>query len=79
MPGRGPVLVITDFGVYEFSDKNFEMILTEIYSTVSIEELKDNISWDIKVSSNLIKTKPPTRKELSLIREELDPKKIHLR
>jgi len=79
MPGRGPVLVITDFGVYEFSDKNFEMTLTEIYPTVSIEELKDNISWDIKVSLHLIKTKPPTREELSIIREELDPKKIHLR
>jgi len=79
MPGRGPVLVITDFGVYDFSDRYNEMVLIEIHPNVSIEDLKENISWDIKVSPNLIKTTPPTREELKIIREELDPEKIHLR
>lgn len=79
MPGRGPVLVITDFGIYDFSDKNHEMVLIEIYPNVSLKELKQNLSWDIKVSSNLIKTKPPTREELNIIREDLDPERIHLR
>lgn len=79
MPGRGPVLVITDFGVYDFSDKNHEMVLIEIYPNVPFEELKESISWDIKVSPNLMRSNAPTSEELRIIRKELDPKRIHLR
>jgi glutaconate CoA-transferase subunit B len=79
MPGKGPVLVITDLGVYRFSNKNYEMVLTEIYPGISLDYLKENISWDIKVSSNLTLTKTPTKKELKIIREELDPDRIYLK
>lgn len=78
MPGRGPVLVITDLGVYDFSGSTHEMILREIHPGVSTEDIKANISWNIKIHSNLIRTKSPTKKELSIIREELDPDKIYL-
>jgi len=79
MPGKGPVEVITDLGVYRFSDKNFEMILTEIYPEISVDEIKSNLSWDVSVSQNLIKTSPPTEEELRIIREKLDPERIFLR
>ena len=78
MPGRGPALVITDLGVYRFSDSTHEMILSEIHPGISIEDIKSNISWDVKISSNLIRTKSPTKKELQIIREELDPDKTYL-
>lgn len=77
MPGRGPVLVITDLGVYRFSKSTHEMILSEIYPMVSIQDIQNNISWDIKTSKSLIKTKPPTKEELHIIREDLDPEKIY--
>jgi hypothetical protein len=54
------------------------MILLEIHPGISIEYIKANISWNIKISSNLIRTKSPTKKELSIIREELDSDKIYL-
>lgn len=79
MPGRGPVLVITDLGVYSFSKKDNEMILTEIHPGVSLDELKTNISWPINIDYNLAHTGPPTKEELRIIREELDPDKIYLR
>jgi len=78
MPGRGPALVITDLGVYNFSDLTHEMILSEIHAGISIEDIKANISWDIKFSSNLVSTKSPTKEELRIIREELDPGKTYL-
>ncbi|NIO19178.1 MAG: hypothetical protein GTN76_00090 [Candidatus Aenigmarchaeota archaeon] len=78
MPGRGPVLVITDLGVYDFSGLTHEMILREIYPGVSVDDIKANISWDIKINFDLIRTKSPTKKELGIIREELDPDKIYL-
>lgn len=79
MPGGGPVLVITDMGVYRFSKKNNEMILTEIHPGVSLDELKTNISWPINIDSNLVHTRPPTKEELRIVRDELDPDKIYLR
>lgn len=79
MQGRGPALVITDFGVYRFHNENFEMILTEIHPGISLQKLKDTVSWDVKISSDLTITHPPTKKELLIIREQLDPNRIHLR
>lgn len=78
MPGSGPDLVITDFGVYRFSSKNFTMFLSEIHPGVSLEDVKENVSWDIDISPNLISTNTPTKEELKII-SELDPERIHLR
>jgi len=78
MQGKGPYLVITDFGVYRFSSDNFEMYLTEIHPDISIQDLKDNVSWDLKISHNLTTTKLPSKQELRII-NELDPERIHLR
>lgn len=79
MPGEGPNLVITDFGVYRFSKKYYEMILTEIHPGISLEKLRADISWDIKISPNLETTEPPSKEELRIIREELDPDRIYLK
>jgi glutaconate CoA-transferase subunit B len=78
MPGRGPALVITDLGVYGFSPKTQEMVLTEIHPGVTVEKVKDNIGWDVKISRKLGTTAPPTEEELRIIRQDLDPGKIHL-
>jgi len=64
MPGRGPDLVITDLGVYSFSKDTKEMILREIHPGVSLQELRANVSWRLKVSPRLKTTTPPTKKEL---------------
>ncbi|MFC2169008.1 CoA-transferase subunit beta [Acidobacteriota bacterium] len=68
MQGRGPALVITDFGVYRFLGQG-EMVLTELHPGISVEQVKETISWDIKIESDLAKTEPPTEKELRVIRE----------
>jgi glutaconate CoA-transferase subunit B len=78
MPGRGPALVITDLGVYGFSKQTHDMVLTEIHPGVSVQKVKENTGWDIKISRKLIPTNPPTQEELRIIRQELDPNRIHL-
>lgn len=79
MPGKGPVLVITDFGVYTFSDDTHEMVLSEIHPGVSVETLRENISWEVRISDTFKRTSHPTGRELRIIREDLDPDKIYLR
>ena len=79
IPGDGPNLVITDFGVYKFSHDTNEMVLSEIHPGVSLKEVKDTISWDVIVSETLEITLPPSEDELKIIREDLDPDKIYLK
>lgn len=78
IPGGGPILVITDLGVYSFTSDTHEMILTEMYPGVSLEIIRENLSWDIKVSDFIKTTESPTARELKIIREDLDPDNIYL-
>ena len=79
MPGKGPVLVITDLGVYTFSNDTHEMVLTEIHPGISLSTINDNVGWEVKTSDSLQTTRAPTREELRIIREDLDPDRIYLR
>jgi glutaconate CoA-transferase subunit B len=78
-PGKGPSLIITDFGVYGFTKNTHEMILQEVYPGVAVRDVKANIGWDVKVSRRPKTTVPPTDEELRIIRQDLDPARIHLR
>jgi glutaconate CoA-transferase subunit B len=79
MPGGGPSLVITDLGVYRFSRPNREMFLKEIHPGVAVEKVRENTGWEMKIARDLATTAPPTAEELRLIREDLDPDRLHLR
>lgn len=75
----GPELVITDMGVYRFDPESHEMVLVSLHPGVSVETVRANIGWDVKVASDLTETTPPTAREIRIIREELDPQGIFLR
>ena len=79
MPGTGPVLVITDLGVYIFSKDTHEMVLKEIHPGVSIDKIKENIGWEVKISDSLETTMSPSEEEMRIIRQDLDPDRIYLR
>lgn len=76
MPGRGPVMVITNLGCYEFQEG--EMILTSLHPGCTLEQVRGNIGWDVRVSPNLLTTDQPTPEELRIIREELDPTHLYV-
>jgi glutaconate CoA-transferase subunit B len=70
-------MVITDRALFNFDKKSKEMTLIELAPGESVESIKDEIGWDLKVADKVTLTKPPTSAELSLIREELDPQGIY--
>lgn len=78
LPGGGPELVITDKGVLRF-DETGEMVLAFIHPGVSLDEVRANTGWDLKVAPDLRVTEEPTSEELRILREELDPAGIYLR
>jgi glutaconate CoA-transferase, subunit B len=76
LPGGGPRTVITDLGVCQFNGD--EMVLTEIYDGVSIEQVKAACGWDIQIAPELASVPAPTAQQLSLLRDKLDPQNLYL-
>jgi glutaconate CoA-transferase, subunit B len=75
--GGGPEKVITNLGVLEF-DEHGEMVLTQVHPGVTVDKVKENTGWDLKVASGLKETDPPTDEELHVLRNELDPDGVYL-
>ena len=78
MPGAGPVKVITDKGILESDSATGEMTLTSLYPGVTIEEVKANVGWPLRVRDALAAVEAPTPRELDLLRNVLDPNKLYL-
>ncbi len=75
----GPSAVITTMGVLRFDDKTKEMYLSSYHPGVTLDQVKQNTGWDLKISPNVKQTESPTVKEVKILREELDPQGIFLR
>ncbi len=76
--GGGMLAVVTDIGIME-PDADGELILTGLHPGRTAEEAKANTGWDLKCAPVLRTTEPVTEKELSILREELDPRGIYLK
>ncbi len=76
--GRGPSVVVTDLGIYHF-DESGEMRLDSIHPGASLEQVRETIGWEPRVSPDLGTTPAPTATELDLVRNELDPGGLYIR
>jgi glutaconate CoA-transferase subunit B len=70
---------VTDLGCYEFEDG--EMVLKTIHTAcgVTLDKVKDETGWDLKISPDLKDTPPPTEEELVILRETSAPLLARLR
>jgi glutaconate CoA-transferase subunit B len=78
-PGRGPVKCITNMGILEPDGDSGEMTLTAIYPGVTLEQVRANVGWALKAREPLAGVALPTAHEIKLLREKLDPKKLHIK
>ncbi|MEA3349353.1 MAG: CoA-transferase [Chloroflexota bacterium] len=77
MPGAGPKLVVTDKAIFGFDQESGEMVLTSMHPGITLEEIQAEISWPLKIKTDLKKTSPPTQEEIRIIRKKLDPDGIY--
>jgi acyl CoA:acetate/3-ketoacid CoA transferase beta subunit len=68
--------VITQLGVMGFEEETKEMSLLSVHPGVTREQVQENTSFDLHVGSDVAVTEEPTREELRLLREEIDPARI---
>ena len=77
--GAGPTVVVTGLGVYGFDDATGEMTLESLHPGVTVEQVRENTGWEMKVAADMQATDAPTDEELRIIREELDPEGVYTR
>lgn len=65
-------------GVYRFDPVTKEMFLDSFHPGLNVEEIRKNVSWDLKVAPKVRRTKPPTKRELQVLRTKCDPEGIFL-
>jgi glutaconate CoA-transferase subunit B len=78
LPRGGPVAVVSTMGVLRFDERTKEMYLDTYHPGVTIDQIKENTGWDLKISPNVHQTEPPTDEEIRIIRA-LDPEGTFLR
>ncbi len=76
LPGGGPTKAITDLGVLEMVDGEFT--LTEIFDGVTVEQVKENCGWDLKIAPSLRTIPDPDSRTLAILRDKIDPDRLYL-
>jgi glutaconate CoA-transferase subunit B len=68
LKGEGPAAVITDRAVFRFDADTKEMFLSQLYPGVNLEDVRKEISWDLRLADNVETVEPPTRSQVKFIR-----------
>lgn len=64
----GPATVISSKGVFRFSRDTKEMYLESYHPGVTIEQIREEIPWNLKISPSVFRTHLPTATELEIMR-----------
>jgi len=75
----GPSAVITTMGVLRFDGITKEMYLDSHHPSSTVDQVRQNTGWDLKISPTVKGTEPPTIEEVEILRKELDPQGIFLK
>lgn len=75
-PGGGPAVIISNMAIFRFDEETKEAYLDSVHPGVSVEDVKKEVTWDLKVSPDLKTTDAPKQKEVDIIRI-LDSQKIY--
>ncbi len=79
-PGGKVKKVITNMGILERGpETGGELVLTALYPSCTFEQVQANVGWKLKAREPLSSVEPPTEAEVRLLREKLDPKRLHIK
>jgi glutaconate CoA-transferase subunit B len=75
LSGGGPSRLISSMGIFSFEPQTHEMILTSTHPGVSIDRIKNETGWPLRISPEVHETAPPDANELGAVRK-YDPKGV---
>ncbi len=76
--GKRVAKIITNMGILEPGDGG-EMTLTALYPGVTFAQIQENVGWPLKQKSPLATVSLPSKQEIDLLRNKLDPKRLHIK
>jgi glutaconate CoA-transferase subunit B len=72
LPGGGPTAIVTTMAVFRFPPSGSEAELASVHPGHTVDAVKAETGWAVKVAAGCRETEPPTAAELEQIRR-LDP------
>ncbi len=79
MPGAGPVRVVTDKAILEVEPGTGELVLAALYPGATVLDVRPGVGWPLRCRDHLEPVAPPTERELTLLRDVLDPRRLFLK
>lgn len=77
-PGTGPYRVVTNLAIMGYHPTNKRMTLLQTQPGVSIDQVIVNTGFDLLIDEDVTENPPPTEKELSVLRDEVDREKFYI-
>ncbi|MFX4262230.1 CoA-transferase subunit beta [Pelotomaculum propionicicum] len=68
LPSGGPASIITNKCIFRFDPETREAYLDSLHEGITVDEIKANVSWDLKVAPVVKTTPPPTDEQLIITR-----------
>ena len=77
-PGTGPYRVVTNLAVMGYHPTNKRMTLLQTQPGISIDQVVTNTGFELLIDDDVTENPPPTEKELSVLRDEVDREKFYI-
>jgi glutaconate CoA-transferase subunit B len=72
--GTGPYRIITNMAIMGFEEKSKRMMVLNLNPGYTRKDVQDNCGFELLWSDDLVETPPPTKEELEILRNQVDPK-----
>ena len=70
-PDTGPEAIITPLCIMRFDSITKEAYLDALHPNVTVEQIKENTGWDLKVAEEVKQIEPPTIREIEICRKTM--------
>lgn len=77
LPGDGPSAVLTTMGVLHFTPESKEAYLASYHPGITPQAIQENTGFELD-TSRAIETETPTKEEIKILRNVVDPERIFL-
>ena len=61
-------MLITQKGIFKFDENTKEIYLDQIHPGITVDDVKQDVPWDLKLSDNITQTQRPDDAEIDFIR-----------
>ena len=73
LPGGGPKYCLTPLCIMDFEEKTKRMRLKSVHPGVTVQQVVENTAFELIIPQDVPTTEPPTKEELRLLRDRIDP------